>query len=233
MVRGSKKYKDIPIYAAPGLHEECFAIISDVCQQGAKIFDIAAGAGAFAARLKDANYCVYANDIDSKSWKAKEIPKTSFDLNNSVKGLFPDAFFDLVVAMEVIEHLENPRKLLLDCKRLTKPGGYILLSTPNITDAASRAIFLRKGLFYHFSPNSFMQTGHMTILPYWLLEILIRSVNLEIALFKFGGGKERSQNIKGLVFSLITNFLHVFMKSSQHNELKSNYIIYLLRKGKN
>ncbi|MCL0096024.1 hypothetical protein M1N66_00240 [Thermodesulfovibrionales bacterium] len=88
MVRGSKKYKDIPIYAAPGLHEECFAIISDVCQQGAKIFDIAAGAGAFAARLKDANYCVYANDIDSKSWKAKEIPKTSFDLNNSVKDLF-------------------------------------------------------------------------------------------------------------------------------------------------
>lgn len=232
MIKGSKKYKGIPIYAAPGLHKDCFGIINRILQPDAKIFDIAAGAGAFVTRLKDAGYYVYANDIDLKDWKAKNIPKTSIDLNNALEDFPSMDVYDLVVAMEIIEHLQNPRKLLMDCKKLTKPDGYILISTPNVTDMVSRVKYLRKGMFYHFSPDSFLQTGHMTILPCWLLEILIASVGLEIISFKFSGKKEKNRNVKGLFFMLAVKFLRLFMKYSHQDELSGNYIIYLLRKKK-
>jgi SAM-dependent methyltransferase len=51
---------------------------------------------------------------------------------------FPDACFDQVVAMEVIEHLGvDPMFMLAEANRVLKPGGQLLLTTPNITSLAS------------------------------------------------------------------------------------------------
>jgi SAM-dependent methyltransferase len=86
--------------------------------------------------------------------------------------------YDLVVAMEIIEHLENPARFLRECARLIRTNGKILLSTPNIVDANSRLLFARQGTFYHFTPDSYEATGHMAILPPWLLEILIARAGL-------------------------------------------------------
>lgn len=41
--------------------------------------------------------------------------------------------FDLVVALEVIEHLKSARSFLLELKRVLKPNGCLLISTPNTT----------------------------------------------------------------------------------------------------
>lgn len=39
--------------------------------------------------------------------------------------------FDLIWSSEVIEHLENPQNSLAELKRITRPGGDIVLTTPN------------------------------------------------------------------------------------------------------
>jgi len=44
---------------------------------------------------------------------------------------FRDASFDLVVAFEVIEHLEHWQQLLTEAKRVLRPAGVLLVSTPN------------------------------------------------------------------------------------------------------
>src|SRR6266516_3673457 len=43
----------------------------------------------------------------------------------------PDACADMVAAVETIEHLENPRAFLRELVRLAKPGGCIIVTTPN------------------------------------------------------------------------------------------------------
>lgn len=43
---------------------------------------------------------------------------------------FPAGIFDAVVALDVIEHLENPREFLRACRRALKPGGALALTTP-------------------------------------------------------------------------------------------------------
>src|SRR5215472_3924255 len=44
---------------------------------------------------------------------------------------YPDAAFDLVVAFEVIEHLEDWRGFLAEARRVLSPSGQLIVSTPN------------------------------------------------------------------------------------------------------
>lgn len=44
---------------------------------------------------------------------------------------FEDASFDLVVSDFVFEHLEMPQQLAIELQRVVKPGGWILVRTPN------------------------------------------------------------------------------------------------------
>jgi SAM-dependent methyltransferase len=42
-----------------------------------------------------------------------------------------DERFDSITAGEIIEHLDNPRQFLADCYQILKPGGRLIISTPN------------------------------------------------------------------------------------------------------
>lgn len=44
---------------------------------------------------------------------------------------FPDGSFDLVTSFQVIEHLEDPMPYLAELTRVVRPGGEIILATPN------------------------------------------------------------------------------------------------------
>jgi len=44
---------------------------------------------------------------------------------------FKNNFFDVVVAGELIEHLDNPHGFMSEAMRVLKKGGLLLLSTPN------------------------------------------------------------------------------------------------------
>ncbi|OYW11315.1 MAG: hypothetical protein B7X34_03330, partial [Acidobacteriia bacterium 12-62-4] len=54
-----------------------------------------------------------------------------YELGSATELPFADASFDLVVAFEVIEHLEEWQKLLTEARRVLAPGGQLVVSTPN------------------------------------------------------------------------------------------------------
>jgi len=51
---------------------------------------------------------------------------------NTQKLPYQDASFDLVTCTEVIEHIEHYRETLREMFRILKPGGVLVVSTPNI-----------------------------------------------------------------------------------------------------
>ncbi|HEY9177082.1 MAG TPA: class I SAM-dependent methyltransferase, partial [Flavipsychrobacter sp.] len=44
---------------------------------------------------------------------------------------YDNDFFDILVCHEVLEHIEVQEKLVLECNRILKTGGYLVLTTPN------------------------------------------------------------------------------------------------------
>ena len=64
------------------------------------------------------------------------------DLNNDLPLPFPDEFFDVIFCGEVIEHLFSPDTLMDEIVRLLKPGGYVLITTPNLASWKNRFALL-------------------------------------------------------------------------------------------
>ena len=150
-----------------------------------------AGRGELSARLSALGYDVTAVERYLPQFEAK-VPVIDADLNQTFP--FDDASFDVVMAVEILEHLENPRSFLRELARVLKPEGRAVVSTPNLTSVLSRALFVACGqwdLFFNHpwrlrDPYSSLVHGHITPVPKWLLEHHARDA----------GSKSRSMGIR-------------------------------------
>ena len=76
---------------------------------------------------------IYILDIDDTN-KGVDI---ICDLNKE-KIPLPDNSIDIIIAGELIEHLNSPLSFLNECKRILKKKGIIILSTPNLNSLKNR-----------------------------------------------------------------------------------------------
>ncbi len=90
----------------------------------------------------------------------------------------PDESADVVVAIEIIEHLENPRAFVRELTRLTKLGGLIVLTTPNQLSLLSKMTFLLRGQFNAFQEAPGLYPAHRTALLEIDLQRLARECGL-------------------------------------------------------
>lgn len=136
--------------------------------------DLAAGRGELSTKLKGLGHEVIAVERHTPQFEA-DVPLVDADLN--LRWPFDDASFDVATAVEILEHVENPRFFLRELARVLKPRGVAIVSTPNLTTLVSRAIFAACGqwdLFFNHpwrlrDPYSTAVEGHITPLPAWLL----------------------------------------------------------------
>ncbi len=75
-----------------------------------------------------------------------------------------DGFADVVAAVETIEHLENPRALMREMVRLCRPGGWVVVTTPNQLSLASKVSLLLKNQFLAFQEAPGLYPAHITAL---------------------------------------------------------------------
>jgi 2-polyprenyl-3-methyl-5-hydroxy-6-metoxy-1,4-benzoquinol methylase len=87
-----------------------------------------------------------------------------------------DALADVTTAVEVIEHLENPRALMRELVRITRPGGLVVVTTPNQLSVLSLLTLALKGSFSAFQDRDY--PAHRTA----LLEIDLRRIAAESGL---------------------------------------------------
>jgi SAM-dependent methyltransferase len=109
----------------------------------ARVLDVGAGQGYFSQVLKDRGYQVEACDYLEDNFKARGVPFHKADLNRKI-GL-PDDSYDVVVSVEVLEHLEDQFQFIREVLRVAKPGGLVVLTTPNILSFTSRWHFFLYG----------------------------------------------------------------------------------------
>lgn len=102
---------------------------------GLDVLDAACGEGYGSAMLSASAHSVTSVDVSSK---AIEHAKRRYDLPNVVYQQadccslpFEDHTFDCIVSFETIEHLEGQSKMLSEFRRVLKPTGFLLISSPD------------------------------------------------------------------------------------------------------
>ena len=102
---------------------------------GKRVLDAGCGAGYGSAELAAQAESVTGADLAAEAVDFARshygLPNLVFEQASCDRLPHPDASFDLVVAFEVIEHLERWRQFLLEARRVLAPGGQLIVSTPN------------------------------------------------------------------------------------------------------
>ena len=100
---------------------------------GGKYLNIGSGEGDLDLDINE--YCqeLYACDINESDvlFSKKNNPNISYTLQDAERLEYEDNFFDTVVCMEVIEHVNEPKLYAEECYKLLNPGGIMICSTIN------------------------------------------------------------------------------------------------------
>jgi SAM-dependent methyltransferase len=226
------EYHGLKIHAAPFLHEQCMAVIETIhLPDDATVLDLGAGEGAFSQRLIDAGFRVSAAELEVGRFRANA-PCQNLDLNRDFHDRW-DQQFDLVEAIEIIEHLHNPRHFISNCLSALKSGGYLLVTSPNTESWLSRIRFLRDGHFLWFEEADYHAYGHLTPIFSWQMAQICRELGAEpvrvigtknsLLRKKLGDGIRNILMNKSFYFGA----LYPFMKGRKEGEIN----IYLIRKS--
>lgn len=165
------QYRGIPIFAAPGLHELAARQLAAARppDAGVRVLELGAGGGAMSQRLHDLGYAVTASDLFAERFQPHDrIAFHALDLNRDFAVTLPRRF-DALVALELVEHLENSHHFLRQCFAALEPGGWAVLSTPNLANPVSQAMFASEGEFQWFRDEDYREQGHISpIAPFVL-----------------------------------------------------------------
>jgi len=110
-------------------------IFASAFVQNKVVLDCACGMGYGSNYLKGKASMVIGGDISREAIEyAKNLYKQEglfFLQLDATKLPFCDNFFDVIISLETIEHLENYKSFLCECVRVLKRGGTLICSTPN------------------------------------------------------------------------------------------------------
>ncbi|MCP3904355.1 MAG: class I SAM-dependent methyltransferase [Planctomycetes bacterium] len=152
------------------------ALVRDIVASGEpaqRILDMPAGEGQFTAALRESGHDVTPADLNCRRDDYVRV-----DMNEPLP--FADEAFDTAICLEGIEHLIDPVQLVRELIRVVRPGGRVILSTPNVGSYYSRLQYLFTGTFFQFAPGGVRDLrpevdedrGHIAPMPYLRLRTL-------------------------------------------------------------
>jgi len=108
-------------------------------QRRGKLLDVGCGSGAFLATMRELGWDAVGVEFDKQAIK---MAREHFGLNIYEgileKASFSENEFDAITMNHVIEHLCDPITTLKECCRILKPGGKLVVKTPNIESLGAR-----------------------------------------------------------------------------------------------
>lgn len=129
-------------------------------------------------------------------------------ITDAKKTPFEDNTFDNMVCLQVLEHIDEPHKVINECFRILKKGGHIILTTPWIYP-------------FHGEPDDYYRFSRKA------LEFLFRNAGFEIIKLESRGGK----------FRILSGFARKWIKNHFLRNFVTNFFDFMdvlfMRKGYN
>jgi len=147
-------------------------------KKGEHILDVGCGTGFFARNVAKNGAKVVALDMSENMLKvAKEIArkenlKIKFVKGNAEKLPFKNSSFDKLIAVDLIQHLNEPKEFIKEASRVVKKGGKIVLAWPH-----SKSLYRMK---YYFEKLILQRNLPFTAwLPVSLVERWLKNVSFD------------------------------------------------------
>ncbi len=135
--------------------------------EGLKILDCAGGWGGHATAFLDAGASAYLSDYNDHRFSTlkSKIDSPHFEICRAdcMHLPFADASFDVILALELIEHIQDQHAFASEIKRILKPGGICIISTPS-----------RIRSIYDGEPHYNLKL--IALLPLWLQKVAAEKV---------------------------------------------------------
>jgi len=169
-----------------------------------RLLDIGAGSGILIEASLTEGY--ESIGIEPSRWLVEQANKKGLQV---IAGLFPndkiEGHFDVITLVDIIEHVENPLKLITDARNQLTDDGILVLITPDVSSIAAKLLkykwwhfrFAHIGYFNRFNLNLLAHRAGLkplkTIRPSWYfsLRYLMERVSnylpskLKLPMFKF------------------------------------------------
>ena len=102
-----------------------------------RLLDVGCGSGDFLANMQRLGWEVAGVEPDPGG-AAQSRERLGIDEIHATLRELPDDSFDAVSSAHVFEHLLRPQEMLRECRRVLKPGGRLVLTTPNANSLGRR-----------------------------------------------------------------------------------------------
>jgi SAM-dependent methyltransferase len=198
-----------------------------------KILDAAAGNGYLSYHIIKNYPKVFINQVDCDLQNLIEngFSPIYCDLNGNLP--FSDNYFDIVISLETIEHLENPYHFIRELTRVVQDDGMIILSTPNVHSAKSRIrnfLYCLPCMFDYIRNDGFGQ--HISQVSFPMINY-ISTINRLTITELLPAYKGYNSNFKFLyqIFNYITlAFFYFSSKFRKGDNFVKHYDIFFLNK---
>lgn len=154
-----------------------------------RLLDVPCGAAEQSRALQRLGFDVVSIDLFPKNSGSDALRIVRADASQS----FPlrPATFDYVLSREGIEHLENQAGFVRECARVLRPGGKLVVTTPNVNHLAARlSAFLtgqrnlKRGLVNEVQTlrgrnGSHLYHGHVFLIDYYRMRYILRIAGFE------------------------------------------------------
>ena len=208
-------------YWSQQIHAAAFELVRNTVPPPAKVLDVGAGHGAFSKRLTEAGY----NTVAIEGFVEFQVPTVKCYRANLNEDWPTDIGepFDVIVAIEIIEHLENPFHFARQARAKLHPNGKIVITSPNPLNILSRWKFLFKGNFDMLEHND-----HLTVILPRTIDLLSQKSGFRIIKRTFDVDPLKVHSSwRGYIGKKASRLLSLtFMRG--HNCLEGNSNIWLL-----
>ncbi|HEY9904770.1 MAG TPA: class I SAM-dependent methyltransferase [Candidatus Sericytochromatia bacterium] len=128
------------------------------------VLDAGSGEGGWIKRLKGSKNIRRIISVDIIDDGASQIDGVEFHLIDISQSSLPcrDRELDCIFAIEVLEHLANPRNFVKEASRGLKKGGKLVITTPCNDSLRAKLSFLFRGYFPAFCEHDYYASGHIT-----------------------------------------------------------------------
>ena len=178
-------------------HKTALEMIMAISNKEVSVLDLGCGDGLTLSLLKEKGIIGKGLDISKEGVekaKMKGFDASVFDFSSKLP--FLDNSFDIVISLDVLEHLYDPKNLLAEASRVSK--GSVIIGVPNFNSLPARL----QVLFGAAPENNRPNKGHIYWFNYSVLKKMVPESNLVLKELQVNGIMEK-RFLAGKLFKLL------------------------------